>query len=135
MVDLGKMRKLMKQLPRKLRAIDDAMERATKITPTLSGMPHGSGVNSKVEESAIDVVMAKAAYKDVLDKLDEMRQELEPYIDQIEDCGIRVCMRLRYIQGLSVYDNRFTNTACLCERVCYRKLEKGEAIVQKLIGK
>lgn len=125
----------MRDLPRKLRAIDDAMERATKITPSLSGMPHGSGVSSRVEESVIDVVAAKTTYKDILDKLAEMRQELEPYIDQIDDISIRVCMRLRYIQGLSVYDNRFTNTACLCERVCYRKLEKGEALVEKMLGK
>ena len=125
----------MRDMPRKLRAIDDAMERATKITPSLSGMPHGSCVSSRVEESVIDVVAAKTAYKDILDKLAEMRQELEPYIDQIDDISIRVCMRLRYIQGLSVYDNRFTNTACLCERVCYRKLEKGEALVEKMLGK
>lgn len=135
MVDLAKMRKLMRDLPRKLRAIDDAMERATKVTPSLTGMPHGTGVHSQVEDNAIDVVMAKTAYRDVLEKLDEMRRELEPYIDQIEDCQVRVCMRLRYIQGLSVYDTRFTNTACLCERACYNKIGKGEKLVEEMLEK
>lgn len=133
MTDLSRMRKLMRQLPRKLRAIDDAMARATNITPSLSGMPHGSGVHSKVEDGALDVTAARDAYRELLVQLAEMRGELEPYIDRIEDVSIRVCMRLRYIQGLSVYDQQFTNTACLCERVCYRKLEKGEALVEKMM--
>lgn len=133
MVDLAKMRRLMRQLPRKLRAIDDAMAKATNITPSLSGMPHGSGVHSKTEDGALDVIAAKEAYHDIIKSLDEMGNELEPYIDRIDDYAVRVCMRLRYICRLSYYDDKFTNTAGYVPMTCYRKIQKGERIIERMI--
>lgn len=134
MVDLAEMRRLMRKVPRKLRAIDKAIEQATNVSPKLSGMPSAKGgVNSQVEEGTIAIIAAKQAYSELIAELDRMSAELEPYIDAIEDMDIRVVMRLRYVRRMSVYDKDFTDTACMCERNAYFKLGKGEEIVARMM--
>lgn len=134
MVDLAEMRRLMRKVPRKLRAIDKAIEQATNVSPKLSGMPSAKGgVNSQVEEGAIAIVAAKQAYAELIAELDRMSAELEPYIDAIEDIGVRVVMRLRYIRRMSIYDRDFTDTACMCERHAYRKLQQGEELIEEMM--
>ena len=50
MIDLRKMRHLINRLPMARYRVDVAMSKATKVTATLSGMPHGSGTSSPDEQ-------------------------------------------------------------------------------------
>ena len=77
------------------------MDRATKITPALNGMPHAPGVSDKIcnAVAVIDSIDQKIA-----DKMTELREEkerIEMAIANIPDARLRILMRYRYIQGLT----------------------------------
>ena len=135
MVDLRKMRTIINKLPKQLRHIDDEFASATSISPVLSGMPTGKGgVSSRVENGVLGLIEAKNAYAETLSELDEMRRELSPYIDQLEDVRERVVMRLRYIEGKSVYDDDFVKIALMCERSSYNYLTSAEKKIEKMVS-
>lgn len=99
MVNLSRMRVLI-SLERRLQfRYQKKLSSVTRITTQLTGMPHGSGVHSKVEDGAIELAEVEEAYREVLEDLQIMRDELEqllPSLDNPDDIGI---MRLRYIIG------------------------------------
>ena len=100
-INLFRMRQLMRQIPRKLWQIEQERAKATKITTVLTGMPRASGNHSQVEDGAIKLAELEEAYADALSELKEMRRQLEPLIDTLEDARLSATMRLRYISGYS----------------------------------
>lgn len=72
---------------------------ATRITAQLTGMPRGGGGRRQVEDGAIELAEVEEAYREVLDELRGMREELQQllhHLDNPDDIGV---MRLRYIDG------------------------------------
>jgi len=67
-------------------------------------MPHGGGGHDQVADGAINILEIKAAYREVLDELERMRNELDPLINALENPDDRAVMRLRYINGFSPED-------------------------------
>lgn len=104
MINLYRMRQLMRQVPRKLWQIEQEEARATKITTVLTGMPRGGSGRNQVEEGAIKLAELKEAYAETLGELHYMRIELEPLISELDNTDDRAVMRLRYIQGFSPED-------------------------------
>lgn len=104
MINLYRMRQLMRQVPRKLWQIEQEEARATKITTVLTGMPRGGSGRNQVEEGAIKLAELKEAYAETLVELHYMRIELEPLISELDNTDDRAVMRLRYIQGFSPED-------------------------------
>ena len=76
-------------------------ETATNISPVLSGMPHGSNVSSKVESGAVAMVEIYEAYREMLESLGSMRQELNELISSLDNDDDIAIMRYRYIFGYS----------------------------------
>ena len=103
-INLYRMRQLMRQVPRKLWQIEQEEARATKITTVLTGMPRGGSGKNQVEDGAIKLAELKEAYAEVLGELHYMRIELEPLIGELDNADDRAVMRLRYIQGFSPED-------------------------------
>jgi len=101
MVNLYRMRQLMRQVPRKLWQIEQEKAKATKITTVLTGMPRGGSGKNQVEDGAIKLVELKEAYAEVSTELHYMQVELIPLIDTLEDARLSATMRLRYINGYS----------------------------------
>lgn len=104
MINLYRMRQLMRQVPRKLWQIEQEEARATKITTVLTGMPRGGSGRNQVEDGAIKLAELKEAYAETLGELHYMRIELEPLISELDNTDDRAVMRLRYIQGFSPED-------------------------------
>ena len=104
MINLYRMRQLMRQVPRKLWQIEQEEARATKITTVLTGMPRGGSGRNQIEEGAIKLAELKEAYAETLGELHYMRIELEPLISELDNTDDRAVMRLRYIQGFSPED-------------------------------
>lgn len=104
MVNLSRMRVLI-DLERRLQfRYQKKFSSVTRITTQLTGMPHGSGNHSKVEDGAIELAEVEEAYREMFSDLQVMRDELEqllPSLDNPDDIGI---MRLRYIIGKCLED-------------------------------
>ena len=101
MVNLYRMRQLMRQVPRKLWQIEQEKARATKITTVLTGMSRSGSGKNQVEDGAIKLAELKEAYAAVANELHYMQVELIPLIDTLEDARLSATMRLRYINGYS----------------------------------
>jgi DNA-directed RNA polymerase specialized sigma24 family protein len=104
MVNLYQMRQLMRKTLKVQWKIEQEEARATKITTVITGMPHGGGGHDQVADGAINISEIKAAYREVLGELQQMRDELDPLISSLENADDRAVMRLRYINGFSPED-------------------------------
>ena len=104
MVNLYRMRMLMRQTLKVQWKIEQERAKATKITTVITGMPHGGAGHDQVADGAISITEITAAYAEVLHELEMMRYELEPLISTLDKPDDRAVMRLRYIQGFSPED-------------------------------
>ena len=101
MINLYRMRQLMRQTIKVRWKIEREMARATKITTVLTGMPRGGSGRNQVEDGAIKLAELKEAYSAVTNELHQMQEELIPLINTLEDARLSATMRLRYINGYS----------------------------------
>ena len=104
MVNLYRMRKLIRDTVKIQWKVEQERAKATKITAVITGMPRGSDNHSKVEDGAIRITEITEAYAEVLLELERMRQELDPLIAGLDNADDRAVMRLRYIRGFSPED-------------------------------
>ena len=104
MVNLYRMRQLMRYTIKARWKVEKEMARATKITSVLTGMPHGGAGHDQVAEGAIKIDEVKAAYRETLGELEQMQRELDPLIDNLDKPDDRAVMRLRYIECYSPED-------------------------------
>lgn len=125
MFDFRKMRHLINRLPMARYRVDLANARATRVTASLTGMPHGGGVTSQVESGVMDIVAARERYDAIREELAGMVRELRPMIEQLEDPLERNAMRLRYLEGHRV--PAIADALSYSDRRIYQVLEKAEA--------
>ena len=104
MVNLYRMRWLMRVTIKARWKVEKAMANATKITTVLTGMPRGGGSHDQVGDGAIKVDEVKQAYREVLAELEQMQKGLDPLIDHLDNPDDRAVMRLRYIECYSPED-------------------------------
>ena len=104
MVDLYRMRMLIRHAMKVEWKIEKETAKATKITASITGKPHGSGTHSQVEDGAIRITDLMDVYRETVKELDDMKAELDPLIDTLENADDRAVMRLRYIKGFSPED-------------------------------
>ena len=104
MVNLYRMRKLIRDMVKVQWKIEQEQAKATKITTVLTGMPRGGSEHNQVEDGAIRIIDIKEAYREVVAELERMKTELDPLIDNLDNADDRAVMRLRYIKGFSPED-------------------------------
>ena len=128
-VDFRKMRKLINRLPMARFRVDQAKSRATRITPILTGMPHGSGGTSQTEEGAILIMIASEKHETMKAELSEMQETLSPIIEGIEDPLQKNVLRMRYMECRSVREIAyFLNYS---EQHIFRILQRTEKKVEE----
>ena len=130
MIDLRKMRHLINRLPMARYRVDVAMSKATKVTATLSGMPHGGGVSSPVENGVIELEETRSAYETIRAELAQMKDQLSPIIDNMENPLEKNVMRLRYLEGKRVAEIGWNLN--YSERHIRRVLERAEKNIEKM---
>jgi hypothetical protein len=123
-VDLRRMRFLMNRLPMARFRVEKAMAKATKCTATLTGMPRGGSVGSQVESGMELLEAARGAYNALQDELEAMRNELAPYIPELDKPLERTAMHLRYIEGRSVREIAYQ--LAYSEQHMFRVLDQAE---------
>ena len=104
MINLYRMRTLMRYTIKARWKVEKEMARATKITAILTGMPRGGAGKDQVADGAIKIDEVKQAYREVLGELEQMQRELDPLIDSMDNPDDRAVMRLRYIECYSPED-------------------------------
>ena len=104
MIDLYRMRQLIRQTVKVEWRIEQEQARATKITSIITGMPRGGSQRDQVQDGAIRIAELKEAYAEIIRELEQMRSELDTLISQMVDADDRAVMRLRYIKGWSPED-------------------------------
>lgn len=104
MIILSRMRRLIQQTVKVQWRIEQEYARATKITTSITGMPHGGALHDQVQDGGIKLAELKEAYADLFKELDQMRAELNKLIGTLENANARPAMRLRYIMGYSPND-------------------------------
>jgi len=124
MVSLSRMRTLISYERRLQFRYQKKLSSATRITPQLTGLPHGSGNYNPVETGAIELAEVEDAYREILDELKSMRAELDQLLKQLDnpdDIGI---MRLRYIEGMEL--KQIPDAVNLSERAMFYHLSSAE---------
>lgn len=104
MINLFRMRQLLRQTVKVQWKIEQEEARATKITTVLTGMPRGGGQHDQVQDGAIRVAELRDAYREIMEELDTAQAALDPLISELDDADDRAVMRLRYIKGFSPED-------------------------------
>lgn len=104
MINLFRMRQLLRQTVKVQWRIEQEEARATKITTVLTGMPRGGGQHDQVQDGAIRVAELRDAYREIMEELETAQEALDPLISKLDDADDRAVMRLRYIKGFSPED-------------------------------
>ena len=131
MVNLTRMRVLIRHEQRLMRRRDRIFANATKVTTVLTGMPHGgNGNKSQVETGAIELAEVEESYREVLDELNAMRKELEGMLVQLDDPDDIGIMRLRYIVGH--YPEEIPDLVNLSRRAMFYHLSGAEKKLMRL---
>lgn len=104
MINLFRMRQLLRRTVKVQWRIEQEEARATKITTLLTGMPRGGGQHDQVQDGAIRVAELKDAYREIMEELETAQAALDPLISKLDDADDRAVMRLRYIKGFSPED-------------------------------
>ena len=101
MFDFRRMRFLINRLPMAQFRLIKARSRATRITPVLSDMPHGTEVSSPVERGYAIIEAAQEAVDRISDELQVMRCELSGKLDALETPLEEAVITMRYMDGKS----------------------------------
>lgn len=127
--ELSQLYYLKREVEQDQRRLQELEAKLGVASPTLSGMPQGSGGNnSKVERYAIELAQLKDI---IIDKQAQCIKEiarLEQYIAKIDDEIIRVIFTARYIECMSWKEIAEKigghNTDESVKKLCYRYLKK-----------
>lgn len=122
-MNLRKFRILINRYPRARFNVDRAMSRATKCTAVLTGMP-GGGSGSTIADGVELLMQAKAARDEIARQLRELRNELAPMLENLDDPLEKTVMRMRYMEGISVREIAYQ--LCYSERWIFKVLKEAE---------
>jgi len=121
--DFFRMRWLIRRLPKLQWDIARKQATATKVTTVITGMPRGGGENRQ-EDAMIMLAIARDAYREAIEELEAMREQLSPKIDRLEDPDEKAAMRMRYLHGLS--PEEIAQTIHRTDRSVYVYLNRAE---------
>lgn len=110
--------------------LEELRGKVAPASPTLTGMPHGTGDNSsKVERAAAEIVDLEAIIAAKQIQCIHERQRLERYIQDIPDSLVRMVFTFRFVNGLpwgQVAESIGGNTPDSVKKICYRYLNRTE---------
>lgn len=78
------------------------IERATKMNAPINGLPHGSGVSDTVGQAVAKIADLQYEIDREIDRLVDLRREIEAAIRTVEDGTMRNLLKLYYIDGYTL---------------------------------
>ena len=76
--------------------------RATKVTPTYTGMPHGDSGEDRMQDAVERLSKVEDELNDKIDKLVDLRREVDAAISTIGDTRLETVLRYRYINDFTL---------------------------------
>ena len=98
---LKRYRKIDREVNQLLMEKDEIFSLGTKITPTYSDMPKGTGENNKTQSTIEKLEEQEEKINKKIDLLYEVKEDIEKALHTVEDDTLRVLLRYRYINGLT----------------------------------
>ena len=130
MVDLKRMRVLMQRMPSILWEIEKKEANATRTTSPITGMVYSSNGSNRQEEANIMLISVRDAYREAIEELESLREQLKPMLPRLDDDTERAIIRLRYIYG---YDpQKIAQAISYHPRTVLRKLSSAEAKLMQM---
>ena len=75
--------------------------RATKVTPTYTGMPHGGSGEDRMQDAVERLSEVEKELNEKIDKLVDLRREVDMAISTIGDTRLETVLRYRYIDDMT----------------------------------
>lgn len=75
--------------------------RATKVTPTYTGMPHGGSGEDRMQDAVERLSEVEKELNEKIDKLVDLRREVDAAISTIGDTRLETVLRYRYIDCMT----------------------------------
>ena len=88
-------------IDQKHREIKRIEERLGIKSPSLSGMPHGSGAHDKIGEGVPELVDKKNELEEIIRGYEKEEAAINRWIDSIEDLQIQTFISLRFKERMS----------------------------------
>ena len=130
MVDLKRMRVLMQRMPSILWEIEKKEVNATRTTSPITGMVYSSNGSNRQEEANIMLISVRDAYREAIEELESLREQLKPMLPRLEDDTERALIRLRYIYGND--PQKIAQAISYTPRTVLRKLKSAETKLMQM---
>ena len=135
MTDFGRMRTLIRQEERYRWAVEKQMAKTNRMTSNITptGRTGGNRIGSRVEDGAVMLAALQDEYQEIRDELEASRKELRESITRIRNAKTRLektCLRMRYLQGMSV--RQIAVTLNYTEDYLHRKVRDAEALILRI---
>ena len=89
-----------REIDRKLKEVDCWRAKLSRLTPVYSSQPKGGGtIYSRTEEIIIKITDMEEAINADIDKLIDLKQEIERVIDSVPNDKERILLKYRYLDG------------------------------------
>jgi DNA-directed RNA polymerase specialized sigma24 family protein len=89
-----------REIDRKLKEVDCWRAKLSRLTPVYSSQPKGGGtIYSRTEEIIIKIADMEEAINADIDKLIDLKQEIERVIDSVPNDKERLLLKYRYLDG------------------------------------
>ena len=99
--ELSQLYYLKKEIKEQQRRIAELEAAATKCAANISGMPSGKGISDKVGKYAAQIADLKALLDLNIKKCFYELNQIDRFIQNVEDSQMRIILTLRYVQGLT----------------------------------
>lgn len=98
---LKRYRKIDRELNQLIMEKDEILSLSTKITPTYSDMPKGTGESNKIQSTIEKLEAQENKINQKIYLLYEVKENIEKALHTVEDDTLRVLLRYRYINGFT----------------------------------
>lgn len=109
---LSQYRYLNSEIDRKIKYLEDCKNKIYNITGTLSDMPKSGNRNNVIEEGIVNINEIEQTINQDVDRLVDLRTEIENKINSIDDLKLKEILKCRYLDCKTweeiAYKNRFT---------------------------
>jgi len=85
------------EIDRKIRYMEDCKSKIFNVTGTLSDMPRSGNRSNVIEDGIVNINEIEQTINQDIDRLVNLRTEIENKIDTIDDLKLRELMKCRYL--------------------------------------
>lgn len=110
------------EIDRKIKYMEDCKSKIFNVTGTLSDMPRSGNRSNVIEDGIVNINEIEQTINQDIDKLVELRVEIESKINTIPDLKLREIMKCRYLDCKSWEEIAYKND--ITWRHVYRMHEK-----------